>query len=188
MESQRKYAIVASKITDRFAFAEAVKTVADEHGIGHELSFSGDRALRDDVFDAIVEYIEEVDYVYAERPVGYEFELNPKQVHRKLLENMSEILCLDPGEDVLIFVDSNDDVISESAVRQILNPENSRHIVCLVLPSRYFFELQGHDFITGAVGSELNDSNPHYADVIRDRGKRIIGKKVDLKLRRKNDG
>lgn len=187
LESQRCYAIVASKITDRFAFQDAVRSIADGNGITHELSFTGDRHLRDAVLDAIAEYIERVDYVYAQRPHGYEFVLNPKIIHKRLLEKMSEVLDLDPNEDVLIFVDSNDDVISRSKVEEIMNPTNSNHIECLVLPSRYFFELQGHDFITGGVGKELNESETTFTDKLRSRGTTITGRKIDFELRRRDE-
>ena len=185
MESQRNYAIVASKITDRFAFANAVQDVAIKNGIRHELSFTGDRALRGEIMNAIVEYVDSVNYVYAHRPVGYEFEINPKMIHKQLLSSLTGMLDFEKGEDVLIFVDSNDDLISDETVKQILNPDGNRNIVCLVLPSRYFYELQGHDIITGAIGMELNSSDSQYSDILREHDRRITGKKVDFKLRRR---
>lgn len=187
MESQRNYAIVASTISDRFAFAEAVRSIGLNHGVRHELSFAGDRQLRDEVIGAIAQYVDEINYVYANRPSGYEFVSNPKMIHRSLLENLSGTLNLDPGEDVLIFVDSNTDMISNDSVRNIVNPTGSRHIVCLVLPSRYFFELQGHDFLAGSVGQELNRSDSVYTDVLREQGTRIIGRKVRFELRREHE-
>ena len=187
MDSQRNYAIVASTISDRFAFAEAVRLIGANHGIQHELSFAGDRELREEILDTIAQYVDEVNYTYASRPEGYEFTLNPKAIHKNLLENLSKSLNLDPGEDVLIFVDGNADVIANDTVRSIINPTGSQRIVCLVLPSRYFFELQGHDFITGSVGHELNRHDSTYTDILREHGTHLRGKNIRFEFRRKNE-
>ena len=182
--THRNYSIVASKIIDRWAFQDVVQRIGIENNIEKELSFNGNKNLAVEILDAVSDYVSEVVYVYAYRPEGYEFVLNPKTIHLKLLENLAKDLNLETGEDVLIFVDSNDDLVTETQVKNAINPRGLRNITCLVLPSRYFFELQGHDFITGGIGHELNTGDSSYSDVLRKHGKKLKGRKIEFELRR----
>ena len=151
--------------------------------MAHEISFNTDRELRKEVLNAIAPFIEEVMYVESYRPPGHEFVRTPKQVHIALLNELRQDLELIPGEDVLIFVDSNDDLVSEKEVKDAINPTRDRHIECLVLPSRYFFELQGHDMVAGAIGHELNTGDSAYTDILKEKGVRIRGRTIKQQIR-----
>lgn len=47
----------------------------------------------------------------------------------------------------------------------------------------YFFELQAHDFMTGAIGHQINRHDPRYADIPSANGVSVLGKHMSLPVR-----
>ena len=86
----------------------------------------------------------------------------------------------------LVMVDNNESLIPDETVRRIFYPKNGRprDCYCVVLPSMYFFELQAHDFITGAIGYLMNRHDPKYADILSINGVEAIGKQISLPVRK----
>lgn len=181
---ERNYAIVSATISDRLAFEQIVREVAAKNGVTTELSYTSQRPLRVVMLDSISPLIEDVRYVYAYRPNGYEFQKRPKILHKQLLEELARDLDLKRGEDVLIVADHNS-MISDCKVKTIFIPDGqTRDMECVVLPSRYFYELQGHDFIAGAIGADLNQGDPRYVDALERNGISPKGRQVHFRLRR----
>ncbi len=179
----RSYAIVSARITDRFAFEELVKDMAERYGVTSEISFNTHRPLRILMLKEMAPLVEDVRYVCVYRPPGYEFKQKPKAVHEMLLKELSKDLGLKRGEDVLIMVDHNT-IIPDSHVKGLFIPDGqTKNMDCVVLPSRFFYELQGHDMIAGAIGAELNSFDSRYVSILEEYGVVPKGRYIRLKLR-----
>lgn len=178
----RCYCIVASMVNDRFAFADVIK----DYGFIKEAGFTTDPAIREQVITRLCPYIDGVVYVVACRPMQQEWIKKPKEVHAELLLHLKE--CLDGlmVGPTLIMVDNNESLIPDEIVKGIFYPKSKKpkNCYCVVLPSVYFFELQAHDFITGAIGYWVNRHDRKYIDILTNEGVPITGKQVSLPVKR----
>lgn len=167
----RCYCIVASMINDRFAFADVIK----------DYGFATDSSIREQVITRLCPYIDGVVYVVACRPMQHEWSRRPKEVHAELLMCLKKCIdCLMTGP-TLIMVDNNESLIPDEVVKGIFYPKNC---YCVVLPSVYFFELQAHDFITGAIGYWVNRHDRKYIDILTTKGVPITEKQIPLPVKR----
>lgn len=177
----RGYCIVATLVNDRFAFADVIK----DYGFNREAGFTTESGIREQVIERLCPYMDGVVYVAARRPPQHEWSKKPKEVHAELLRHLKE--CIDPlmTGPTLVMVDNNESLIPDEVVRGIFFPKGGRpkDCYCVVLPSMYFFELQAHDFITGAIGHLINRHDPRYADILSANGVSVLGKQISLPVR-----
>ena len=179
----RCYCIVATMVNNRFAFADVIK----DFGFSKEAGFAKDPMIREQVITRLCPYMDRVVYVFACRPAQYEWARKPKEVHAELLMCLKECLNDMTTGPTLIMVDNNESLIPDETVKGIFYPKSRRprNCYCVVLPSVYFFELQAHDFITGAIGYWVNRHDRKYAYILTANGVPIFGKQVSLPMKRR---
>ncbi len=181
----RNYCIVESVTRDRDSFAKVIENLKNPGEVG----FSNYPTLRRPVIEQLAPFIDDVHYVYTYRPPGYEFIPKGRKLHMTLLKELKSFAGLPLETPSLIMVDNNRSLISDSEVCGILYPNDEwvKDTYCVVLPSMYFHELQAHDFITGAIGHELNRFDSKYTKILVESGVRIKGKRIPLPLRSEMD-
>lgn len=168
------YIMVATRINDRDGFINATKHI----GSDHELKFSNpeDVQYREEVLDYAAPYIDEVVFVSSFKPSYDGWQSKSKVVHDTLLRELRNELDIDNDRPTLVMVDDNS-IITPERVRFIIKGKKDQNpnLDCVVLPSTHFYELQTHDFITGAINQELNRFDSRYVSRlgINPRGKGV---------------
>ena len=163
---ERYYTLVACVVNDRKRFEDATRNL----GLSEELKFNTHESYRDKILRYAAPAISDVFYVcYLKNKSKSQNRLEQSELHLRMVHSLADSIVLRYGfaNDLVVEIDHKDG-ISDRVVSELfsMNEYKLHRIYCKVIDSSISFGLQTNDFVAGAIGKMLNNSEFHYVRIL----------------------